>query len=402
MNYDFTTVIDRAGHDAVMVDGLGQEGYPGLPKAGFDPIPMWVADMNFFTCPAVAEAIIRRAQHPVYGYFDTPDEFYDAIVNWQKTRNGALHVERKHIGYENSVIGGLKTALRVLCSPGDRILLHSPAYTGFTRPLANSGYRAVLSPLSQDENGIWRMDYADMEDKIVREQVRAAVLCSPHNPTGRVWEREELERAMEIFRKHNVYVVSDEIWSDVILEGYRHVPTQSVSEDARNRTVALYSPTKGFNIAALVGAYHVVYNDWIRMRMEKEASLTSYNEMNVMFLHSLLAAYSKDGAGWLDELRCVLTENLNYAVDFIRDHFPGVTVAKPQGTYILYLDCSGWCEKHGMSLEDVLKAGWDVGVAWQDGRPFCGNCHIRMTLASPMSRIREAFQRLDMYVFNRK
>ena len=136
--------------------------------------------------------------------------------------------------------------------------------------------------------------------------------------------------------------------------------------------------------------------------MEKEASLTGYNEMNVMFLHSLLAAYSKDGALWLDELRSVLSGNLNYAVDYIRESFPGVTVARPEGTYILYLDCSGWCASHEKSLDDVLKAGWDVGVAWQDGRPFYGKCHIRMTLASPMSRIREAFRRLDKYVFNRE
>lgn len=402
MKYDFTSVIDRAGHDAVIVDGLGLEGYPSLPKEGFDVIPMWVADMNFFTCPAVSEAIVRRTQHPAYGYFDTPDAFFEAIMAWHKTRNGADYIEKKHIGYENSVIGGLQTAMKVLCSPGDKVLLHSPAYTGFTRPLSNAGYRVVLSPLYRDENGVWRMDYADMEEKIMREQIRVAVLCSPHNPTGRVWRREELERAMEIFRRHNVYVVSDEIWSDVILRGYQHIPTQSISEDARNRTVALYSPTKGFNIAALVGAYHVVCNDWIRVRMEKEAALTSYNEMNVFFLHALLAAYSGEGARWLDELKCVLSENLEFAADYIRDHFPGVTVARAEGTYILFLDCSDWCADHGKSLDDVLQAGWDVGVAWQDGRPFHGRCHIRMTLASPTGRIHEAFRRLDRYVFNQE
>jgi cystathionine beta-lyase len=134
--------------------------------------------------------------------------------------------------------------------------------------------------------------------------------------------------------------------------------------------------------------------------MEKEASLTSYNEMNVMFLHSLLAAYSKEGADWLDGLRQVLSDNLDYAADYIRDHFPGVTAARAQGTYILYLDCTEWCAAHGKTLDQVLKAGWDVGVAWQDGRPFLGKYHIRMTLASPTSRIREAFDRLSRYVFN--
>ena len=251
----------------------------------------------------------------------------------------------------------------------------------------------------QDEEGIWRMDFADMEKKLVENQIHAAVLCSPHNPCGRVWERWELERAMELFRKYNVFVVSDEIWSDLVLSGYKHIPTQSVSEDARRRTVALYAPSKTFNLAGLVGSYRIVYDPWLRARVERESSLSHYNNMNVLSMHALIGAYSPEGREWVDELRQVLTGNVDYAVSFIREHFQGVDVTRPQGTYMLFLNCTEWCAQHGKTIDEVLQAGWDVGVAWQDGRPFHGPCHIRVNLALPLSRVKEAMERLKEYVF---
>ena len=205
---------------------------------------------------------------------------------------------------------------------------------------------------------------------------------------------------MELYRKYDVYVVSDEIWSDLILEGAKHTPTQSVSPDARMRTAAMYAPSKTFNLAGLVGSYHIVYNPWLRQRMEKEASLSHYNEMNVLSMHALIGAYSDQGMEWVDELRQVLTGNVEFACSYIRDHFPKVQVSRPEGTYMLFLDCSGWCREHGKTIDQVLKAGAEVGVLWQDGRPFHGPCHIRMNLALPLSRVQEAFQRLDQYVFN--
>ncbi len=404
MKYDFTTVIDRHGMDAMAVDGVGSVpgARPKSPKDGFDLIPMWVADMNFATVPAVPEAIIRRAQHPLYGYYDIRDEYFDAIINWQKAHNGAEGLTRECIGYENGVLGGLISAMGVFCSAGDKVLVHSPTYVGFTRSMTNAGYTLVHSALKRDEAGVWRMDFADMEKKIVEENIHAAIFCSPHNPTGRVWERWELEKAMELFKKHDVMVVSDEIWSDLILEGYRHIPTQSVSEDARNRTVALYAPSKTFNLAGLVGSYHIIYNKALRDRVEKQSSLCHYNSMNVLSMHALIAAYGPEGQEWLKELRQVLTGNARWACDYIRQHFEGVELADPQGTYMLFLDCTRWCEKHGKTIGQLLRAGNDVGVAWQDGTQFHGPCHIRMNLALPLSRVQEAFRRLDEYVFNPK
>lgn len=400
MKYDFKSIMDRHGMDAIAVDGIGGEnGYAAAPKPGFDIIPMWVADMNFPTVPTIPEAIINRAKHPAYGYFDMRDEYYDSIIRWQEKRNGVKDLGRACIGYENGVLGGVISALNVFCSKGDKVLLHTPTYIGFTGALGNNGYEMVLSPLKKDPDNIWRMDFEDMEEKIRKEKIHAAVFCSPHNPCGRVWERWELEKAMELFRKYDVYVVSDEIWSDIILAGHHHIPTQSVSEDARMRTVAMYAPSKTFNLAGLVGSYHIIYNPWIRDRVMKESSLCHYNDANVLSMHALMGAYRQEGEEWVDELCAVITENVEYACDHIEKHYPGVTVSRPQGTYMLFLDCEEWCRSHDMILEELEKAGWDVGVIWQDGKMFHGEYSIRMNLALPLSRVKEAFRRLDEYVF---
>lgn len=401
MKYDFTTIMDRRGKDASAVDAIGRTGPMSMPapKEGFDPIPMWVADMNFPTVPTITESIIRRAEHPAFGYFAPTDEYFDSIIRWHKTRNGVGDLTRECIGYQNGVLGGVVSALNVLCSKGDRVLLHSPIYIGFTMSLKNNGYAIVHSPLVKDEQGIMRMDYEDMEKKIVENQIHTTIFCSPHNPCGRVWEKWELEKAMELFRKHDVYVISDEIWSDLILCGYQHIPTQSISEDAKKRTIAVYAPSKTFNLAGLVGSYHIIYNPWLRDRMKKECSLSHYNDMNVLSMHALIGAYKPEGHAWLEELRQTITANINFATNYIRNHFPGVEFSCPQGTYMLFLDCTKWCAEHGKTIDQLQKAGYDVGVVWQDGRDFGGPCHVRLNLALPLSRVEEAFSRLEKYVF---
>ncbi len=398
MKYDFTSIMNRQGKDAIAVENIPIPG--AAVREGFDKIPMWVADMNFPTVPTIPEAIIERAKHPAYGYFRPTDEYFNSIIKWHEIRNGVTGLTKECIGYENGVLGGVVSALNIYCSKGDNVLLHSPTYIGFTNCITNNGYRIVHSPLVKDADGVWRMDFEDMEKKIVENKIHATVFCSPHNPCGRVWERWEIEKAMEIYKKHDVFVVSDEIWSDIILSGHKHIPTQSVSEDARNRTVAIYAPSKTFNLAGLVGSYRIVYNKWLQDRMEKESSLSHYDSLNVLSIHALIGAYKPEGYEWVDELRETITGNVNFACDYIAKHFEGVEVSKPEGTYMLFLDCTKWCEKHGKTIDELQKAGVAVGVIWQDGRPFHGPCHIRMNLALPLSRVQEAFERLDKHVFN--
>ncbi len=405
MKYDFESIIDRSGYDALAVDMPEDarktgDGYFGVAlKEGFDAIPMWVADMSFATAPSVVSAVKKRLEHPVFGYFSPRKEYYDAIIRWQTEHHHVEDLTDECIGYENGVLGGVVSAVGVFCSRGDKILVHAPTYVGFTNALGNAGYELVHSPLVRDHNNVWRMDYDDMEKKLKEQHIHAAIICSPHNPTGRAWERWELEKAMALFQKYDVYVISDEIWSDLYLAGHQHIPTQSVTADAKMRTIAFYAPSKTFNLAGLVGSYHIVYNPWLRDRLRKESSLCHYNSMNVLSMHALIGAYGEEGTAWLEELKTVLTDNAAYACEFIEQHWKGVRVSRPQATYMLFLDCEEWCKTHGKTIDELQKAGLAVGVLWQDGRAFHGEYGIRMNLALPFAQLKEAFDRLDKFVF---
>ena len=403
MKYDFTTIMDRTGKDALAVDCIGAKvswaKAPTAPKNGFSAIPMWVADMNFATVPTIPQAMIERAQHPAYGYYIPTKEYYQSIIKWHEQRNGVSGMTAKHIGYENGVLGCVSTAIQALTTPGEKVLLHSPTYIGFTHVLEDTGRVAELSPLVKDEDNVWRMDYADMDRRLRQNRIHLAVFCSPHNPCGRVWEREEIEQAMEVFRKNDCVVISDEIWSDILLNNAKHTPTQSVSEDAKNRTVAVYAPSKTFNLAGLIGSYHVIYNPYLRDRIRRQSAMTHYNSMNVLSMHALIGAYSPEGHRWVDELCQVLSDNVNYAFDFICENFKGIDVSKPEGTYMLFLHCEDYCKAHDLTIDDLIQKGWDVGVAWQQGAPFHDEWGIRMNLAVPHSLVTEAMNRLKDYVF---
>lgn len=398
MEFDFTTLPERAGMDAIAVDALGEPGAPGAPKEGFDAIPMWVADMNFKAPSCITDAIIRRAEHPCFGYFEPRPEYFDAIIGWQKARNGVEGLLPEHIGYENGVLGGVVSAMEAFSSPGDAVLVHDPTYIGFTGSIRNAGRRIVSSPLRRDEDGIWRMDYEDMAKKIEENKIHLVIFCNPHNPCGRVWTREELEAANKVYAEHDCVVISDEIWSDLILPGYHHIPYQSIDEDAKQRTIAFYAPSKTFSLAGLVGSYHIVYNRYLRDRLVAASTRTHYNMMNVLSMHALIGAFSEEGAAWVDGLMQVIKDNVDVAEKHLGAH-EGISFARPEGTYMLFLDCAGWCEAHGKTIDELQRAGWDVGVAWQDGRPFEPGDTIRMNLALPTARVEEAFGRLDRYVF---
>ncbi|MBR3910143.1 MAG: aminotransferase class I/II-fold pyridoxal phosphate-dependent enzyme, partial [Anaerotignum sp.] len=307
-------------------------------------------------------------------------------------------LEKRHIGYENGVLGGVSSAICAFTAPGEKILVHSPTYVGFTHTFADTGRVPVHSPLKRDAEGIWRMDYEDMDHKLKANNIHFAIFCSPHNPCGRVWERWEIERAMEVYAANDCVVISDEIWSDIIMPGHKHIPTQSVSGDARQRTIAFYAPSKTFSLAGLVGSYHIIYNDYLRHRVETQGELTHYNEANVLSMHGLIGGY-RDGEQWVDQMIAAIDENFDYACAFISDNFPGVKLQRPQGTYMLYLDCAQYCREKGISIDELLEKGVKCGVIWQNGEAFIWPDTIRVNLALPKSRLIEAFERLRKYVF---
>ena len=401
MNYDFTTKPERSGKDALAVDAIGKMSMaPSAPKDGFSLIPMWVADMNFKVFPGIQEKIIERAGHPAFGYFLPRDEYYEAIIRWQEQRNGIKNLTPGDIAYENGVIGGVISAVNTLCSRGDPVLVHSPAYIGFSHSLYETGYHIIYSPLVKDASGIPRMDFDDMEQKIRENSIHVLVFCSPHNPCGRVWEQEELEQLSALCEKYDLAVISDEIWSDIILEGFTHIPTQSATPYLHDHTAAFYAPSKTFNLAGLVGSYHIIYNKKLRERVRKEASLSHYNNMNVLSMHALIGAYTEEGMNWTDQLCRVIGENVDFACQYL-EAIRGVSVFRPQGTYMIFPDFKEFCAERGMTMDELEKACWDVGAALQDGRMFRGEYSLRANLALPTQYVKEAFDRLEKYVFGR-
>ena len=396
MTYDFETVLNRRGTNSVATDIIP---FDIQPEEGVDPIPMWIADMAFPVAPPVLDAMRSRLDVPTLGYYRLSDEYFEAICSWQHRRHGVEGLEKDHVGYENGVLGGVASAVQAFTTPGEKILVHSPTYVGFTHTIENLGRVLVHSPLVRDDAGIWRMDYDDMDAKIRENGIHLVVFCSPHNPSGRVWEREELELATELFRKHGCLVISDEIWSDIIMPGYRHIPTQSISEDARERTMAFYAPSKTFSLAGLVGSYHIVYNRYVRERLVRQSEQSHYNSCSVLSMHALIGAYSPEGEEWAEQMILAIERNFEYACGFIEKHFPGVKVMRPQGTYMLFLDCHDWCAAHGVTIGELQRRGVRAGVIWQNGEDFVWPETIRMNLALPLSRLQTAMERLEKYAF---
>lgn len=397
MKYDFTTVLDRHGRDSEAFDKIPFAGV--RPDEGFDVIPMWVADMSFPCAPSVMNAIYKRMEMPNFGYFELPKEYFDCIIDWQSRRNGVEGLRPEHIGYENGVLGGVSSAVQAFSAPGDKILVHSPTYVGFTHTMDDTGRIIIHSELKRDENGIWRMDYEDMDRKLKENNIHLAIFCSPHNPCGRVWERWEIEHAMEVYAANDCVVISDEIWSDIIMPGHRHIPTQSVSEDARNRVIAFYAPSKTFSLAGLVGSYHIIYNKYLRDRVVRQSAMTHYNDLNVLSVRALTGAFCREGEEWAEEMISVIDENIGYACKFISENFPGVSFMRPQGTYMLFLDCGEFCRARGITITELQHRGIRCGVIWQNGEAFIYPNSIRMNLALPKSRLIEAMDRLKKYVF---
>ena len=395
--YDFESVVDRRGLDAVKWDVIPIPG--ATVKEGFSHIPMWVADMDFPTAPSVLAAIQARLMaSQSFGYYNLEGTgYHDAVMKWQKERNNVDIGNKDYISYENSVLGGVANIINSYTEVGDPILLHSPTYIGFTNTVNSAKRKIILSEMKKDAEGTYRIDYEDCEKKIVENNIKVAVFCSPHNPTGRVWDKEEIAEFVDVCVKHNVKIASDEIWSDFIMGDKKHIATQSVSEAARQNVAAFYAPSKTFNLAGLVGAYSIIYNDEMREQCRTRAGMTHYNLPNILSAYALVGGYT-GGTEYVEELIKVIKKNQEHAYEVIQTWGGLVETQKPQGTYVMFLDFTKYCEARGKTLDQVLERCVSVGVICQDGRPFHGPCHSRFNFACPNASVVEAFARLDKYL----
>ena len=392
MKYDFITVPDRRYSGS----SKWKQMYQIKPDVDEDVVPLSTADMEFFNAPEIVEGLQEYVGKTALGYTDATDSYTEAVIGWMKKRHN-YQVEKEWIIQSPGVVPALGTAVNAYTEPGEGVLILTPIYFPMTMTIQMKGRRLVESPLILTDKG-YEIDFEDLEKKAALPDVKLMLFCSPHNPIGRVWSREELGRVMDICIRNHVFIIDDEIHNDLIMPGYEHIVMATLSKEAAMNCAVCTAPSKTFNLAGLVGAYHIIYNKRLRDRVQKESSLSHYNDMNVLSMHAQIGAYQPEGLEWVDELCQVLTGNVNFACDFIAKHFQGIEVSKPQGTYMIFLDCTRWCEEHGKSIDELLNAGLEVGVYWQDGRLFNGPCHIRMNLALPLSRVKEAFERLEKYV----
>ena len=385
--FQFDLVPDRRGSGSTKWD------------VGENELPMWVADMEFAVAPEILQAITDRVDRRILGYTLVYDKgYYEALRAWCESRYG-WSFPKEQLTFSPGVIPALYQLTEDLVKPlNGKVLTMTPAYGFFLHACEYNGVELVTSPL-REENGRFSVDWEDFETKAADPDVKLLMLCNPHNPTGRIWTEEELRHMAAIIEKHRLWVVSDEIHCDLIRTGLRHTPLGKIMPDY-DRLITCMSASKTFNLAGLVGSYHIIYNPYLRDRVRAKSSKPHYNDMNVLSMHALIGAYKPEGYEWVEELRETISGNVNFACDYITQHFEGVSVSKPEGTYMLFLDCTDWCKAHGKTIAEVEKAGWNVGVAWQDGRMFHGPCAIRMNLALPLTRVQEAFERLDKYVFN--
>ena len=378
----FDPVYDRTDTGAIKYNNLTQ-----------NTIPMWIADMDFKSPPAVTDALAKVAQHGIYGYGDTDDE-YDSLIVSRYDRRIGWKIEKDQILKIPGVMFGVAAAIRAVTELNDAVLICQPVYYPFAKIIPANHRKTVVSELAL-KNGRYEIDFLDFENKIKREKVKTFLLCSPHNPVGRVWEKEELIKIAEICLKYGVYIISDEIHSDFIYPGYKHIPIASLSDEIADRTITCLSPTKTFNLAGLQAANMVVPNKNLRVRLKKECASTGYSHLNIMAVAAAKAAY-KHGEEWLEGLLKYLAQNINLLKNAFPEDAP-VSALNIEGTYLAWLDCRN-LNLTPSELDDLFLG--KAGVWLHNGHTFGagGQGFMRMNIACPKSILEKAIQQIHAVI----
>jgi cystathionine beta-lyase len=363
-------------------------------KKGLDDlVPLWIADMDFQAPSEVVEAIKERAAHPIYGYTETPEGYYNALINWMDKRHGWKGIEKDWILFTPGVVAGFSVAIQAFSQPGDKVVIQPPVYHNFKRQVLGTGRQLVENPL-KIVNGQYRMDFKDLEQKI-DDRTKMIILCSPHNPVGRVWTRDELEKLADICEKKDIIIVSDEIHHDLVLEDIKHTPTALLSEDAMQRTVTQVAPSKTFNLAGLINANSIIPNK--KLREDYITQLTKGSgHANIFGKIAHEAAYTK-GEAWLEELLVYLRGNLKYLEEFLAEKLPDFKLYPLEGTYLAWIDCSS-LDMNDEELNDFMlkkaKLWMDEGKQFGTG----GSMFMRINIACPRSILEKALESLEKAV----
>lgn len=385
---DFDTTIDRWKTQCEKYDTITQRGYPE------DMIPVWVADMDFSAPDCVKKAIYETVDRGIFGYSLAGDKYYSAVEGWFSRRYG-WNVEREWIVQTPGVVTALSAAVRVATQPGDGVMIQSPVYHHFYHVVTRNE-RVVVENELKYEDGKYTMNFADMEEKIRSQHIKLMFLCSPHNPVCRVWTPEELRTLGRICKQYGVTLVADEIYCDFFSPGYRHTPIATVCPELAEQLIVCTSPSKGFNIAGLQISNIIIPGAQLREKFRTEMGKVGYNNCNYMGMIACAAAY-EEGESWLEDCKAYIWENVCYIQDFISEKLPQIRVIEPQGTYLLWLDCSG-LGLTGEELEDMIL---NKAHVWPDmGTQFGEKTgqFIRLALACPRSVVVEVMERLERAV----
>lgn len=384
MKYDFDTVVDRRNTNSLKYDFHRERG-----KAE-DLMPLWVADMDFQTPKEVIDALRQKASHGIFGYSEPKEEYFSALVGWFSSRHGWTP-ERDKFVLTCGVVFAICMAIRALTQEGDSVLVCQPVYYPFEESIVVNRRKLVVSELIET-NGVYEIDFEDFERKIVEKEVKLFLLCSPHNPVGRVWTREELLKIGEICAKHGVFVVADEIHADFTYAGYKHIPFASLSEAFAQNSITCLAPTKTFNLAGLHNSNIYIPNSAVRRLFRQELDRAGYSQSNIMGIVACQAAYTYGGE-WLDELKVYLQGNLDFVRSYLREALPEIRLIEPQGTYLLWLDCRAL----GLSTQELSAFMQQKAKLWlDDGYVFGkgGKGFERINIACPRSLLKEALERI--------
>lgn len=381
---DFTEVVDRRGTACLKYDFAAERGYPA------DVLPFWVADMDFKTPEPVRQALISSSEHGIFGYTDVTPAYRDVLAGWFQRRHN-WQIDKESLVVTPGVVFAICTAVRAFTEPGDRVLICPPVYYPFSESIKSNGRKLVESPLVE-KAGHYEIDFADFEAQIEAQQVKMFILCSPHNPVGRVWQPEELQKVAAICQKHDVLVVADEIHQDFVREGNKHTVFASLSPELAQRVITCTSPSKTFNLAGLQISNIFIENPDLRQRFRTEMTAAGYSQPNALGLFAAQAAY-REGDSWLQELLAYLEENLQRTRTFLKENLPQVKLIEPEGTYLLWLDCRALGLSNRELDERIIQQGklW-LDSGWIFGRSGAG--FQRINMACPWSVLQEGLQRL--------
>lgn len=389
MRYDFDKIADRRGTDCIKHDAckevFGNE----------DVLPLWIADSDFPVAPFIIEAIRKRVEHPVYGYTFHGKDFTNAVRNWVKRRND-WDVNPEWIGFSPGVVAGFSMGIQALSEPGDGVLIQPPVYPPFANMIRMNNRKIINNPLVWNGEK-YEIDFNDFEQKV--QQAKVFLMCNPHNPTGRVFTPDELQRMGDLCVKHNVYIVSDEIHSDLTYKPHQHIHIAALSEEIGKRTITIFAPSKTFNVAGLTSSVTIIQDESVRRRFTRQLDLAAASHGNIFGTVALMAAYEQ-GDEWLDAFMEQMKQNAEYINKTINERIPSVKVYMPESTFLLWLDFRGW----GMDCDALCRCLIDAGLGLNSGKEFGeeGIGFMRINIATSMEVLQEAMSRLEKADKNRK